>query len=115
MTVLIVDDEADFRDSLRDAFEDVGYQVATAANGTDAMARLDELGRVCVVILDLVMPWMTGGEVYDAMRADPRFADIPVIVATSDATRAPPGVKTMLKPLDLGELLTEVAKHCRPG
>ncbi len=112
MRLLIVDDEVDFRESLRDAFEDQGYEVAVAADGVEALEQLEESADVCVVILDLNMPRMTGGEVYAAMRANPRFASIPVIVATSDVRNAPTGVKTMTKPLHLGALMAEVAKHC---
>lgn len=113
MSLLIVDDEDDFRESLRDVFEDDGYDVAVAANGVEAMARLDDLAEVCLVILDLHMPRMTGGEVYEAMQANPRFARIPVIIATSDPTGAPAGVPTMTKPLKLDVLRAEAAKHCR--
>lgn len=112
--VLIVDDEADFRETLRDAFEDDGYEVATAANGLEALHQLRSLESVCVVILDLVMPQLTGAEVYAAMQADPRLAAIPVIIASSDTSRAPAGVKALQKPLDLRTLKAEVAKRCRP-
>lgn len=111
--VLIVDDDEGFRETLRDAFEDAGYDVAVAADGVDAMRALTERSNVRIVILDLVMPRMSGREVYDAMQADPALASIPVIVATSDGTNAPAGARTLTKPLDLHRLLAEVARQCR--
>jgi CheY-like chemotaxis protein len=112
--VLIVDDELDFRESLRDAFEDEGYDVATAANGVDALRLLGALPSVSLVILDLVMPELGGVEVYCAMQEDPRLAEIPVIIATSNPSAAPSGAKVMTKPLQLRTLLAEVARRARP-
>ncbi len=99
--VLIVDDEVDLLESLSEAFADEGYVVETAANGKDALDKLPSMGRPCVMILDLLMPVMTGNELYARMKADPRFSDIPVIVSTSDPSRSPSGVPVMKKPVDL--------------
>lgn len=110
--ILIVEDEADIRDSLRDAFEDEGYVVHCAANGLEALQALRGLERPCAVVLDLVMPVMTGNELYEAMQADPRLADIPVIVSTSDPSRAPRGVLLLRKPIDLRTMLTAVQALC---
>lgn len=109
-TVLVVDDEADIRESLRDALEDEGYAVIVAANGRDALAQLPNLRPPCAIILDVVMPIMNGAEFYAAIQADAKYADIPVIVSTSDASRAPSGVFIMKKPLRLDRLLTALAK-----
>jgi two-component system, sensor histidine kinase and response regulator len=111
--VLLVEDEAELRDSLREVLEDEGYQVDAAANGLEAMAML-ALRRPCIVILDLIMPLMSGNEVYEAMQADPQLSQIPVVVSTSDSSRAPAGVLLMKKPVNLDRLLDTVAKFCRP-
>jgi two-component system chemotaxis response regulator CheY len=108
--VLVVDDDAQIRESLRDALEDEGYAVALAKNGREALQILHRLSRPCAVILDLIMPVMSGNEFYAAMQADPSFSDIPVVVSTSDASRAPNGVLIMKKPMDLARLLTTVDK-----
>jgi CheY-like chemotaxis protein len=110
-SVLIVDDETDLRESLREVLEDEGYQVQVAADGREAMARLNT-ARPCVVILDLIMPVMSGNEVYDAMQADPNLAGIPVIVSTSDPSRSPSGVPIMKKPVNIERLIQLVAKLC---
>jgi CheY-like chemotaxis protein len=114
MTLLIVDDETATRDTLQDVFEDEGYTVAVASDGREAMDLLPKLESVCLVILDLVMPRMTGEELVEAMRGDPRFASVPVLVITSDPSRAPAGLTTFRKPLKLDVLIETVGKYCAP-
>ncbi len=55
MKVLIVDDDADIRDSLAELFEDEGYSVATAADGSAGLLALKSGALPCVIILDLLM------------------------------------------------------------
>jgi CheY-like chemotaxis protein len=108
-TVLVVEDELDIRETLGEFLVDEGYAVELAANGKEALHRLAGLSRPCAVILDIIMPVMSGTELYAAMQADPRLTDIPVVVSTSDPSRAPSGVLIMCKPVDLGRLLTVLA------
>jgi len=115
MTVLIVDDDADIRASLQDFFEDQGFEVATAADGLQALDLLEEEKLPCVVVLDLLMPQLDGNEVYDRMQKDPRLANVPVIVSTSDPSRAPSGALIMRKPVNLDRLLRVVRQHCADG
>jgi two-component system chemotaxis response regulator CheY len=110
-TVLVVDDDVDIRESLRDAFEDAGYLVHCAANGREALDAL-RLERPCVVVLDLIMPIMSGNELYEAMQADPKLADVPVIMSTSDVSRAPSGVLLLKKPINLQRMLATIARFC---
>jgi CheY-like chemotaxis protein len=112
MKVLIVDDEADIRDTLEEFFADEGFRVATAADGQQALATLSEHDLPCVVILDLIMPVLDGKEVFRRMQADPRLARLPVIVSTSDPSRAPSGVLIMRKPVNLDRLLEAVRARC---
>jgi CheY-like chemotaxis protein len=108
-TVLVVDDEADIRESLRDALGDEGYAVVVASNGKEALELLPALPKPCAVILDIIMPVMSGTELYEAMRATPALADIPVLISTSDPSRAPVRVPVMKKPINLDRLLAAVA------
>ncbi|HEY1553307.1 MAG TPA: response regulator [Kofleriaceae bacterium] len=105
--ILIVDDEVHGRDTLRDVLEDEGYHVAVASSGSEAMLQL-ETTRPQLLILDLLMPGMSGNTLYDEMQKTPRLATIPVLVTTSDPTRAPRGVPTLAKPLKLDRLLSLV-------
>lgn len=111
-TVLVVEDDEDIRETLRDAFEDEGYAVRCAVNGKEGLEALKQFERPCAVILDLIMPIMAGSELYAAMLADPALADIPVIVSTSDPSRAPSGVLVLKKPVQLQTMLTTVNRLC---
>ncbi len=113
MAILVVDDEVDIRESLQELFEDAGYQVVTAADGAEALALMEEREPPCVVILDLIMPGVNGNELYSIMRRDDRLAEVPVIVATSDPSRAPRDVPVLRKPIDIQRLLDVVRQHCR--
>lgn len=112
MTVLVVDDEQDYRDSLRDALEDEGYRVLVAGTGAEALRLLQRPEPVHLVLLDLIMPEMSGGELLQVMRQGGVLAKVPVIVVTSDPSRAPGGVRTLRKPLNLEALLDEVRLTC---
>jgi two-component system sensor histidine kinase/response regulator len=108
--VLIVDDDQHILDSLREAFQDEGYEVVTSANGHEALELLTaQVTRPDVVILDLVLPGLDGVRVYAAMQANPALASLPVIVSTANPARAPGGVVVMPKPLELDRLLEAVA------
>jgi CheY-like chemotaxis protein len=109
-TVLIIEDEADIRESLQDLLEDEGYAVAVAPNGKVGLEVLRRTVRPCAVILDLMMPVMSGNEFYAAMQADPSIADVPLLVSTSDPSRAPSGVLIMKKPINVNSFLSAVAK-----
>jgi CheY-like chemotaxis protein len=110
--VLIVDDEREIRESLEEFFQDEGFAVSTAANGAEALARLREAEAPCVVLLDLLMPVLDGNQVYQAMQQEPRLNQVPVIVMTSDPSRAPSGLLIMKKPMNLTRLLSTVRQHC---
>lgn len=110
MHILIVDDEKDIRETLRDLFEDEGYTVSLAEDGAEALAHLPGLASDTIVILDLVLPVMTGNQVYDAMQRDVRMSKMPVVITTSDPARAPEGVLVMRKPLHLQRLLDAVER-----
>ena len=112
MAILIVDDEPDILDSLREFFEDEGFSVVTAADGAQALVALERDQLPCVIILDLIMPTLSGCEVYERMQDDPRLSHVPVVVSTSDPSRAPAGDVIMKKPVDLTRLLGLVRQHC---
>jgi CheY-like chemotaxis protein len=83
-TVLIVDDEFGGSDVLAAALEDEGYRVFTAANGRRALERLAE-NKPDLVISDFMMPLMNGAQLGLAMRADPSYQDIPMIMISAVA------------------------------
>lgn len=83
---MVVDDEEDIVDTLRDVFEDEGYDVATAPNGAAALSWLKSAPtKPNVVVLDLLMPVMDGNALYAAMQRDPDLAKVSVVISTSDS------------------------------
>ncbi len=112
-SVMIVDDDVDIRETLKELFEYEGYRVTTAANGCDALLLLHEMiTKPCLVILDLIMPVLDGIATYHGMQADPILRAIPVVVSTSDPARAPAGVPVLRKPVPLDVLLATVKRSC---
>ncbi|HZL16373.1 MAG TPA: response regulator [Polyangia bacterium] len=108
--ILVVEDDESIRETLREAFEDEGYEIETACNGQEALDILtDGSPHPDVAILDLVMPILDGNRLYQAMQADPALSEIPVIVSTSSPSRAPKGVLIVAKPVNLDRLLEAVA------
>ena len=88
--ILIVDDEADARTVLYHTLREAGHSVTEAPDGETALRKLKR-GRFDLVILDIMMPAMSGYEVLDTMRTMPPRAQAPVIVVT--AKHDPQGVK----------------------
>jgi CheY-like chemotaxis protein len=112
-TVLVIEDEEDLRESMRDLLEDNGYAVVAVRDGQEGLEALDRIEHVCLVLLDLLMPRMNGWDFFDALRARPEFAAVPVIVHSSAPRRAPEGVTRVLaKPLRPEELLATVREFC---
>ena len=81
-TVLVVDDEYGMVEVLLAALEDAGYRVLTAANGRRALERLEE-NKPDLVVSDFMMPLMDGAALVQAMRANPEYRDIPVIMMSA--------------------------------
>jgi CheY-like chemotaxis protein len=87
-TVLVVDDDDDFREALADALEDEGCNVLAAPSGEAALALLDEALKKRVtmpdlMVLDLVMPRMSGIEVLQKLRKSRHWRELPVLVVTA--------------------------------
>ena len=111
--VLLIDDDDDVRDTLRDFLEDQGYVVTGVANGREALGALATMAeRPCFVLLDLMMPVMDGWEFLRVLSADAGLADMPVVISTSSPERAPPDHRVIAKPVNLREFLEAVRAHC---
>jgi len=78
-TVLAVDDSADNREILGRYLNRAGHRVLTASSGEQALNVLAS-NNVDLVLLDLIMPGMDGGEVLNAIKANPEWRALPVIV-----------------------------------
>ena len=119
MSILVVDDEAPVRAVVMAILEDTQYNVVGAANGQDAVACLHkDPSRFQLVLLDLMMPYMSGWEVLRTMQAHPTLASIPVVIMTAGSNvrqqafdRGAAGY--LSKPLDFDQLL-DIAEQYYP-
>ena len=109
--ILIVDDDELIRETLQELVEMVGCSALVAANGKEALQVMAK-HRPCLVIVDLLMPVMTGNELLEAMRSDPALAKIPVVVSTSAPDRAPPGVPIIRKPVNIDTVMDWMKRSC---
>lgn len=109
-TVLIVDDEVSIVEALAEILSWEGFSIVTAGNGRMALEQLAK-ARADVVLMDVMMPVMGGVEAARALKADPRTADIPVVIMT--AGPVPDGVDGSLairKPFELAALLRVIRR-----
>lgn len=115
--ILIVDDEPLIRQMLGDVLEEEGYEVLLASSGR-TMLTLLETQRPDLILLDVMMPDGNGEDALEAMQAQPRLRDIPVvIVSTGAGNRRLKGVKVpiLTKPFDLERLLRLVRDTIGPA
>jgi two-component system phosphate regulon response regulator PhoB len=108
MRVLIVEDDRDAAADLRAALEQAGYEVGVCLDGPSSLESM-RVHPPQLVLLDLMMPGMSGATVYDEMQRDPRLASIAVLIISGEPSRAPPGVPTVAKPLRTDKLLSLLA------
>jgi excisionase family DNA binding protein len=80
--ILIVDDERDFSEMLRDYLQIKGFEVEIAASGFQAGMTVARF-RPRLILMDIMMPEMNGFEVHRVLRSDPQTRDIPVIACTA--------------------------------
>jgi CheY-like chemotaxis protein len=105
--VLVVDDDPDIRETLREVIEAEGFAVVCAESGAAALDLLRRGLRPALVVLDLMMPAMSGWDLLAAVRADRALADLPVAVISAAGERAPPKGAThfLRKPVALDALI----------
>ncbi|HJZ49739.1 MAG TPA: response regulator [Roseiflexaceae bacterium] len=120
MCILIVDDHLSLLTLLTIFLEDIGYEVVTVRNGREALAWLRHSSALPgLILLDLAMPVMTGGEFLREQQRDSRLAALPVILMTAlgrfdyEVTTASV-VAHLEKPLELDALATLLHEYAEP-
>jgi DNA-binding response OmpR family regulator/tRNA A-37 threonylcarbamoyl transferase component Bud32 len=118
-TLLVVDDNEDNRDVLARRLERAGYVVPRAANGTDALHAV-ERGDIDLVLLDIMMPGLSGIDVLQKIRERHTAARLPVVMVTARAESQEVvhalelGANDYVtKPLDFPVVLARVRAHLR--
>lgn len=121
--VLVVDDEPDLVELVSYNLELAGYRVISADNGFDAI-RLVASQSPSIVVLDVMMPEISGTEVARRLRANPKTRDVPIVMLTARATESDQvaGLATgaddyVVKPFSMRVLLARIEAALRraPG
>lgn len=81
--VLVVDDEPHIGRIIRTRLEQAGFTVLLAEHGAEALSHLESTTSVALVVLDLMLPGMTGTDILRILRGDARWRHLPCIVLTA--------------------------------
>ncbi|MBI1899253.1 MAG: response regulator [Acidobacteria bacterium] len=120
-TILVADDMPNGRELMRTVLERAGYSVVEAANGFEALEKVQSLSPD-LVLLDVQMPGLNGFDVIARLRADERLRQLPVVALTAYAMQADrekalaAGFTSYLsKPVSLAALRSEVTRLLGDG
>ncbi|HZJ55584.1 MAG TPA: response regulator [Myxococcaceae bacterium] len=125
-SVLIAEDDYNFRDTLEDVLIEDGHWVLCARNGNEALVTLPKLRRPALILLDLHMPVMDGVTFLDHLRGRPDHDEFEVIVMSALVDpewfgKLPGVIRAMRKPFDIEEIQALVVEFAgrrpvrRPG
>jgi CheY-like chemotaxis protein len=110
--ILVVDDDHDLRESLREILEAEGFETIGASNGKEAieLLRRKDQPPPRVILLDIMMPVMTGRDVLERLRRDAPFATTPVVFMTAFRTLVKTDEKTrvLYKPFSIDHVLAAI-------
>ena len=117
VTILVVDDHKPNRDMLSRRLNREGYKAITAESGMQVFEMLPEQP-IQMILLDLMMPEMSGIEVLERLRQDPNYGHLPVLMVSAN-TDSPQMVAALdqgandyiTKPIDFEVLLAKVRRH----
>jgi CheY-like chemotaxis protein len=117
--ILVVEDHNDIRKTIVEILEFLGYDALPAEDGEAALQRLAATESVGLIILDLMMPGMSGWEFRARQMAHAKYSKIPVVIVSADVTVAPQaeslGVQEVLrKPVDFDAIKKLAEEFCGP-
>lgn len=119
-TILVVDDDPITSMILARMLESAGHEAHAASDGFDAIRQLEE-DPVDILITDLSMPKMSGHELCEHLRTDPRFEVLPIFLMTGVVDPAKlrwideaVDIELVEKPVNLSDLLDRIQKRIGP-
>jgi CheY-like chemotaxis protein len=113
--ILIVEDDADIRETLQHLLESSGYTARAAGNGQEALEMIESLGHPCLILLDLMMPVMDGWAFLSALECNERLASVPIVIVSAYTDRgvvSERAQQVLQKPVDIHALMEAVREHC---
>ena len=118
LRILVVDDEPVNRQVLEAQLHMLGHSVTEAADGMEALRYVKEYGPPDLILLDLMMPGMSGYEVLDALRAEYSIAELPVLILSAKAQEkdlvegfARGASDYIVKPFSFAEVTSRINHH----
>ena len=113
--IVVVDDELSILELIQDILEAEGFRVLTARNGAVAL-RLLERTSAALVLTDFMMPELGGVELARRLRADPRTADIPIVLMSAALPADTGGLfaAVIQKPFPIKTII-QVVRTCLPS
>jgi CheY-like chemotaxis protein len=118
-SVLVVEDDAVFREGLAVVLRREGYRVILAEDGREAMDRLHEGPAPDLIVLDMMLPGEDGWRFLERRRQDQTLRGVPVLIVTAlgvgsaDWAASLGACGYLRKPVDVDVLLAEVRRCCR--
>jgi CheY-like chemotaxis protein len=118
-TILVIEDDALFREGLTIILQREGYQVVATVNGREARDKLQDGTHPDLILLDMMLPVEDGWRLLDWRRQKPALASVPVVVVTGIRIGSPEWAASLgacgflRKPVEVERLLAEVKRCCR--
>src|SRR5262245_13775095 len=115
MRILIIDDDQDIRDIMTIVLRAEGHEVVTAVDGVEGLEQLRLGSRPSLIFVDMMMPRLDGRAFLEAMRSDPKIADVPVVILTGHPAARNEAKELgtagyLVKPVELDELLGTIRR-----
>jgi CheY-like chemotaxis protein len=116
-SILVIEDDGGVRESLAEILRMEGYRVHCCADGQQALDYLQSAPLPGLILLDLMMPVMNGWVFRDQQQQEQSLSSVPVVLISGvddvgQQAAALGTVAYLTKPIDIGELLDTVARHC---
>jgi CheY-like chemotaxis protein len=118
-SILVVEDDEPIRVTMQQILEFEGYKVFTAGDGKEGLEVLQKIDGSALILLDLMLPVMSGWEFLDALRklSDVTKRDSPVVIVSAAGEAAKTALERaqgfLRKPVDIETVLGTVAKYCQ--
>lgn len=113
--IMVVDDEPDIVKIIKISLELANFEIIEAYNGEECISKLQEGQRPALILLDIMMPGLSGYEVCQKIRQTPEWKDIKIVMLTAKGQKgdAEEGLKSgaddyIIKPFDPYELIEQV-------